>query len=57
MGGKLDEAKGQAKKAAAEITDDPSLRDRGRIDKGSASVKRRAGKTAKKAKHGLRRAS
>ena len=57
MAEKIDEAKGRAKKAAGEVTGNQSLKDRGRVDKASASAKRGVGKTAKKAKKGIRRSS
>ena len=55
--GKIDEAKGRAKKAAGELTGDDSLKDRGRIDRGKGKVKRGVDKAADKAKSGIRRAS
>ena len=57
MAGKVDEAKGRAKKAAGELTNNQSLKDRGRVDRASGKVKRGAGKAAGKAKRGLRKAS
>ena len=55
MGEKLDEAKGRAKKAFGEATGDKSLKDRGRIDKASAKVKRGVGGASRKAKKAHRR--
>jgi uncharacterized protein YjbJ (UPF0337 family) len=55
MGGKVDEAKGRAKKAAGEATGDKSLKDRGRIDRASGKAKKAAGKTADKAKSAHRK--
>jgi uncharacterized protein YjbJ (UPF0337 family) len=57
MSGKIDEAKGRAKKAAGELADDPSLKDRGRTDRAKGKVKSGADKVAKKTKRGIRRAS
>ena len=57
MAGKIDEAKGRAKKAAGELANDQSLKDRGRVDRGKGKVKRGADKAAKKTKRGIRRAS
>jgi uncharacterized protein YjbJ (UPF0337 family) len=50
MSGKIDEAKGRAKKAAGELANDQSLKDRGRIDRGKGKVKRGVDKAARKAK-------
>jgi uncharacterized protein YjbJ (UPF0337 family) len=50
MSGKIDEAKGRAKKAAGELANDPSLKDRGRVDRGKGKVKRGVDKAARKAK-------
>jgi uncharacterized protein YjbJ (UPF0337 family) len=57
MGGRIDKAKGRSKKAAGELADDPSLKDRGRVDKASGSVKRGVDKARNKARRGIRRAS
>ena len=57
MGGQIDEAKGRAKKAAGELANDQSLKDRGRIDRGKGKVKRGMDKAARKTKRGMRRAS
>jgi uncharacterized protein YjbJ (UPF0337 family) len=57
MGGKIDEAKGRAKKAAGELANDQSLKNRGRVDRGKGKVKRGVDKAAKKTKRGTRRAS
>jgi uncharacterized protein YjbJ (UPF0337 family) len=55
MGGKIDEAKGRAKKAVGEATDDKSLKDRGRIDRASGKAKKAAGNAADKAKSAHRK--
>jgi uncharacterized protein YjbJ (UPF0337 family) len=57
MGGRVDDAKGRAKKAAGELANDPSLKDRGRIDRARGGVKKGVDKAARKAKRGVRRAS
>ena len=57
MSGKVDEAKGRAKKAAGELTNDQSLKNRGRADRAKSKVKSGADEAAKKAKRGIRRAS
>jgi uncharacterized protein YjbJ (UPF0337 family) len=55
MGGRVDETKGRAKKAAGEVTGDPGLRQEGRIDKASGAVKRGVGRAADRLKQGTRR--
>lgn len=57
MSGKIDEAKGRAKKAAGELTDDQSLKNRGRTDRAKGKVKKGADEVAKQAKRGIKRAS
>jgi uncharacterized protein YjbJ (UPF0337 family) len=57
MGGRVDDAKGRAKKAAGELGNDQSLKDRGRIDRARGGVKKGVDKSARKAKRGVRRAS
>lgn len=57
MSGKIDEAKGRAKKAAGELTDDQSLKNRGRADRAKSKVKSGADKVAKGTKRGIKRAS
>jgi uncharacterized protein YjbJ (UPF0337 family) len=49
-GGKVDKAKGRAKKAAGDLTDNESLKNEGRVDKASGSVKEKVGDAADKAK-------
>ena len=56
MSGKIDKAKGRAKKAAGELANDQSLKDRGRVDRARGSVKGATDKAARKAKRGVRRA-
>jgi uncharacterized protein YjbJ (UPF0337 family) len=48
MGERIDEAKGRTKKATGEATGNKGLKDRGRIDKASAKVKRGVGGAAKR---------
>jgi uncharacterized protein YjbJ (UPF0337 family) len=55
MGGRMDEAKGRAKKAVGEATDDKSMKDRGRIDKASGKAKKAVGGAAGKAKSAHRK--
>lgn len=57
MSGKIDEAKGRAKKAAGELKDDQSLKHRGRADRAKGKVKSGADKVAKGTKRGIKRAS
>jgi uncharacterized protein YjbJ (UPF0337 family) len=38
-GGNIDEAKGRVKEAAGDLTDDESLKNEGKVDKASGSVK------------------
>ena len=42
MGVKIDEAKGRAKEALGDITDDDDLKRDGKIDRASASIKDKA---------------
>ena len=55
MAGKMDKAKGRAKKAAGELTGDENLKSRGRIDKAKGKAKHGIESTTKKAKRGIRR--
>jgi uncharacterized protein YjbJ (UPF0337 family) len=57
MSGKVDQAKGRAKKAAGELTGNQSLKDRGRTDEGKGKLKGGIDKAASKAKRGMKRAS
>lgn len=56
MAGKMDKAKGRAKKAAGELADDENLKSRGRIDKAKGKTKHGIESATKKAKRGIRRA-
>ena len=55
MNGKFDEAKGKAKKATGELTGDTSLKNEGRVDKASGSVKDKVGDAGDKVKDALRK--
>jgi uncharacterized protein YjbJ (UPF0337 family) len=57
MSGKIDQAKGRTKKAAGELTDNQSLKNRGRTDQAKSKVKSGADKVAKHTKRGIKRAS
>jgi uncharacterized protein YjbJ (UPF0337 family) len=48
--GKIDEAKGRAKQAAGDLTDNDSLKDEGRVDRAAGSVKDKVGDVADKVK-------
>jgi uncharacterized protein YjbJ (UPF0337 family) len=52
--GTADDLKGRAKKAAGELTDDESLKNEGRVDRASGSVKDAVGDAADKAKDVIR---
>jgi uncharacterized protein YjbJ (UPF0337 family) len=55
MAGEADEAKGRAKKAAGELTDDKDLKREGDIDKASSKVKKATDKVADKARDAVRK--
>ena len=55
--GKIDEAKGRTKKAAGDLANDQSLKDRGRVDRAKGKTKRGVDKAADKAKGGIRKVS
>jgi uncharacterized protein YjbJ (UPF0337 family) len=57
MSGKIDKAKGRAKKAVGEIKGDPEMKDRGRIDKATGKVKDTVGGAGSKAKKAHRKIS
>jgi uncharacterized protein YjbJ (UPF0337 family) len=48
--GTLDDAKGRVKEAAGDLTDDQSLKNEGKVDKASGSVKNQIGGAADKVK-------
>jgi uncharacterized protein YjbJ (UPF0337 family) len=53
--GTADQTKGSVKKAAGELTGDEDLKNEGRVDKASGSVKEKVGDAADKVKDALRR--
>jgi uncharacterized protein YjbJ (UPF0337 family) len=55
MSGRIDEASGRGKKAAGELADDQSLKDRGRIDRLRGRLKSGIDKASRKTKRGIRR--
>lgn len=55
MGGKMDKAKGRAKKAAGDLTGDPNLKERGRVDNAKGKAKSGMDSAAKKVKRGIKR--
>jgi uncharacterized protein YjbJ (UPF0337 family) len=50
MGENIDEAKGRAKQAAGDLTDDESLKNEGRVDKAVSDVKEKVDDIADKVK-------
>jgi uncharacterized protein YjbJ (UPF0337 family) len=57
MAGKVDKAKGRAKRAVGEATGNRELKDRGSVDKAAGRAKSGISKAAEKTKKGMRRAS
>jgi len=55
MAGKMDKAKGRAKKAAGDLTENQSLKEEGHVDKAKGKAKSGVDKTAKKVKRGIKR--
>jgi uncharacterized protein YjbJ (UPF0337 family) len=53
--GKSDDLKGRVKEAAGDITGDEDLKNEGRVDRASGSVKDKVGDVADKAKDILRK--
>jgi uncharacterized protein YjbJ (UPF0337 family) len=53
--GTADEAKGRVKEAAGDLTGDKSLKNEGKVDRASGSVKDGVGKAADKVKDALRK--
>ena len=49
-GGKLDDAKGRAKEAAGDLTDNDSLKNEGRVDRATGSIKDKVGDAGDKVK-------
>ena len=54
MGQNIDEAKGRAKEAAGDLTDDESLKNEGRVDKAVSDVKEKVDDVADKIKDKIR---
>ncbi|HZA60021.1 MAG TPA: CsbD family protein [Solirubrobacterales bacterium] len=55
MGENVDEAKGRAKEAAGDLTDNDRLKNEGKVDRASGNVKEKVGDGADKVKDALRR--
>jgi uncharacterized protein YjbJ (UPF0337 family) len=53
MGGTFDDAKGRAKEAAGDLTDDDSLKHEGKVDRAVGKVKEKADEVADKVKDKL----
>jgi uncharacterized protein YjbJ (UPF0337 family) len=53
--GTTDDLKGRAKEAAGDVTDDDSLKNEGKVDRASGSVKDKVGDAADKVKDALRK--
>ncbi len=53
--GDKDEAKGRVKEAAGSLTGDDSLKDEGKVDRASGTVKDKVGDAADKVKDTIRR--
>lgn len=46
MGENIDEAKGRAKQAAGDLTDDPALKREGKVDRAASGAKEKVGDAA-----------
>lgn len=55
MGEKMDEAKGRTKEAAGDLTDDQSLKNEGKVDRATGSVKDKVGDAGDKLKDAVNR--
>lgn len=55
MGKNIDEAKGRAKEAAGDLTDDDGLKREGKVDKATSDIKEKADDAADKVKDVLNR--
>jgi uncharacterized protein YjbJ (UPF0337 family) len=53
MGEKTDEAKGRAKEAVGDLTDDDDLKREGKMDRAGATVKRKTGEAVDKVKEAV----
>jgi uncharacterized protein YjbJ (UPF0337 family) len=51
--GKIDDLKGRTKEAAGDLTNDDSLKNEGKVDRASGSVKDKVGDAADKVKDAL----
>ncbi len=51
----IDDAKGQVKEKAGQLTDDKDLENEGKVDQAAGTVKEKVGDAADKAKEALRR--
>ncbi len=57
MGDKMDEAKGRAKEAAGDLTDDERLKREGKMDRAGGAVKRKVGEAVDATKEKARDAT
>ena len=55
MGEKIDEAKGRAKEAAGDLTDDKDLEREGKVDRAASDVKEKVSDVSEKVKEKIRR--
>ena len=55
MGENIDKAKGRSKEAAGALTDNKSLKNEGKVDKASGTVKGKVGGAADKVKGAIRK--
>ena len=55
MGEKVDEAKGRAKEAAGDLTDNDRLKREGKVDQAGAEAKEKAGNAVDKGKEAWRK--
>jgi uncharacterized protein YjbJ (UPF0337 family) len=53
--GTTDDLKGRAKEAAGDLTDDKSLKNEGKVDRASGSIKDKVGDAADKVKDTIRK--
>ena len=53
--GTFDEMKGRAKEAAGDLTDDEDLRNEGKVDRATGSIKEKLGRAADKIKDAVSR--
>ena len=53
--GTTDDLKGRAKEAAGDLTNDDSLKNEGKVDRASGSIKEKVGDAADKVKDALRK--